>query len=86
MNGGVDSSGFLLPVVKELVENCGIVFDEIGMERNTLISEIKQKLSFVPLDYEVEVDEEDENHDLEQTSYVLPDGEHIITVPLHVRC
>ena len=76
----------MLPVVKELVENCGLVMEEIGMEQNSFISEIKHKLAFVPLDYEVEMDDEDENADLEQTSFVLPDGEHIITVPLQVRC
>lgn len=86
VNGGTDSTEFMLPVLKELVESIGLILEDIGMEKNSLIAEIKQKLAFVPLDYEIEVDDEEENPDLEQTSYVLPDGEHIITVPLHVRC
>lgn len=85
INGGQDTSEFMLPVIKELVEGLGISFEDIDMETSMLLGEIKQKLAFVPLDYEVEIEEED-NPDQEQTSYVLPDGEHIITVPQHVRC
>lgn len=84
-NGGQDTTEYMLPVVKDLIEQEGLNFESIDMETSMLMGEIKQKLAFVPLDYDLECYEEN-NPDQELTSYVLPDGEHIITVPLEVRC
>ena len=59
--------------------------DNVGMEKSKLLREIKEKLSYVPLDYEEEMAHGD-TVDLELQAYVLPDGENILMLDQETRC
>lgn len=83
--GGKDSTAFMQDRLTALIEEQGLKLDAIHQENEHLLMKIKEKLSFVPMDYELELMEEDEN-DLELKAFVLPDGEHIIEVDQETRC
>lgn len=70
----------------DLLANCKtpFTFENVGMEKNTLLMEIKEKTSCVALNYDAAL-KGDNNDDLEQRAYVLPDGETVLFVDPETR-